>query len=275
MTPEDGSDAAATLLVGISNPETADRLVRLSATLTRSRPLDILLTHVVTVANQIGLATGQSSPEVISGRDLLEETSAAARAAGIDVRALVEVARSVEDGLLAAADSHHAEMILVGYTGEAEEEEERFDKAMQRVARKASADVIVAKFRGTEQDRILVPLASDVPLRLTGLLCRALAEDGGAAVTFLHVVESGGAEDEARRELEKALERSGLAALGPLRVLTSDDPVATIVDEARHHGLVILGPSARPGLLDAVFSSRARKIAESVPSSVILAWGPR
>ena len=56
----------ATLLVGVSNPATADRLVRISDLLTGERPWDILLTHVVTVANQIGLTTGKGAKE---GRD--------------------------------------------------------------------------------------------------------------------------------------------------------------------------------------------------------------
>lgn len=271
---------AGALLVGISNPETSHRLVRLSAALARSNPgmaspeRPLLLIHVVAIANQISLGTGRSSPEVIHARDLLQGASAAAREAGAPARAIVEVARNVEEGLLSAADSHGADMILVGYSGGdgPSDAEERFDRTMHRVARKAQADVIVAKFRRDEHRTILVPIAENAPLRLTGRLCRALADGTNAVFTFLHVSEPGASVDEARDRITAQLDAAGLGDDGQLRVVVGGDPAVEIIKEAGHHHLLVLGPSARPGILDAVFSSRARKIAESVSASVVLGW---
>ncbi|MDX1495368.1 MAG: universal stress protein [Longimicrobiales bacterium] len=265
---------AGTLLVGISNPETADALVRLAAALSRTSESDVILTHVVSVANQIALGTGSSSPEVVQARDLLQDASAAARDAGAEVRAVVEVARSVEEGLLAAADSHDAAMILVGYSGvdAAEDAEDRFDRTMHRVARKSRADVVVAKFRQVTFHRMLVPVAADAPLRLTALLCRALTAGTETAITFLHVVGPEDAPEEARRGIRARLDASGLADRGDLEVVSSDDPTEVIVSRAEAHDLVLLGPSGRPGLLDAVFSNRARRIADAVSATVVLGW---
>lgn len=266
-----------TLLVGISNPDTANHLVRLSALVTREMPSEILLTHVVTVASQISLTTGQSSPEVVRARDFLQEVKARASDTGLRVRALVEIARSVEEGLLAAAESHRAEMILVGFSekGADEEdlgEEERFDRTMHRVARKSAADVVVAKFRGDRMRRVLVPVAAEARLQVTGLLCRALGAEEENSLTFLHVVESGASEEEARARLTRLLERKGVASLGPLVVVPSDTPVETIVEEAAAYDLMVVGPSGRPGFLSTIFSNKAQRIAEEAPASVLLAW---
>ncbi len=277
MIREEPGGHGTTLLVGVSNPATADKLVRLAATLARGRPVEILLTHVVTVASQISLTTGGSSAEVMRARDFLQGVCAGARAEGTTARALVEVARSVEDGLLAAAESHEAAMILVGYSDETKGrgdrvvKEERFDRTMHRLARKAKAAVLVAKFRTGRQGSVLVPVAEGAPLGLTGLLCRSLAQEG-SEFTFLHVAGPEESEVELRGRLIAQLREAGLADRGTLRIVASTDPVAGIVEEADAHDLVILGPSGRPGLLQRVFSGRTQRIAESVSASVILAW---
>jgi len=270
---------APTLLVGISNPATVERLVQLAGGIVDTTGGEILLTHVVTVASQISLTTGRSSPEVIRARDFVQRVIAAASQSGINARGLVEVARSVEDGLLAAAESHDADTILVGYsdheTGGHVLDEERFDRTMHRVARKAHAAVVVAKLRRESYDRIAVPVASDTRLDLTRVLCRALADEGATAPTFLHVAGSDTSSAEAGRVVSSRLDEMGLLERGRLEVLSSDQVVDALVDALSDYDLVILTPSDRPGLLDRVHSSRAERIAEAVSASAILAWGSK
>lgn len=270
----------ATLLVGISNPATAERLVRLADLLGRTAEWRLLLTHVVTVADQISLTTGQSSAEVVRARDLLEDVRGKLPPAAGQVAALVEVARSVHDGLLAAADSHRAEMIMVGYSeGTGEEgdgrEEERFDRTMHRVARRSGKPTVVAKFRQAAMGRVLVPLGPSAPLQVTGLLCQALAAREETSFTFLHVSDPDESQEEARYRVQGQLEARGLAGLGRLLVSAGGDRVHAIVEEAERHDLVIVGPSGRPGFMRTIFSSTAERIAEEAPSSVLLVWDRR
>ncbi len=273
MTPSEGS-----ILVGISNPETAHRLVGLSMALADATneggDTPVLLVHVVPVANQISLSTGSSSPEVIQARDLLQRSADAALESGRQARAIVEVARNVEEGLLAAAESHEASLILVGYSGGEvrSKEEERFDRTMRRVAGKADADVVVATFRHPDHRSILVPIAENAPLRLTAKVCRALVAYTGGTVTYLHVTTPDVDEGEARARIQARLDSVDRSVEGELEVITSDDAEAAIVAESAEHDLVLLGPSGRPGLLDRIFSSRARRIAESVTASVVIGW---
>jgi nucleotide-binding universal stress UspA family protein len=103
-------------------------------------------------------------------------------------------------------------------------------------------------------------------------LCRALGRAAETSLTFLHVVESGASMDEARRRIEGRLEERGVASIGPLIVVASQDPVEAIVETAAEYDLMIVGPSRRTGLMKAIFSSRAQKIAEEAPTSVLLVW---
>lgn len=276
MSPNAPDDRSRTLLVGISNPATASRLVALAARIVAQRPWTVLLTHVVTVADQISLTTGRSSPEVVRARDFLQAVKSEAAGAGLAARALVEVARSVDEGLLSAAQSRDAALVLVGYS-EADETdaggevgEERFDRTMHQVARKAEADVVVAKFRTGTMSRILVPIADGAPLELTALLCRALAADTAGAVTFMHV--AGPEPESARPRLARQLEDAGLASLGRLDVVGGTDPLDAVTKAAEDYDLMVVGPSQRPGLMSAIFSTRAQRLAEESPASVLLAW---
>jgi nucleotide-binding universal stress UspA family protein len=266
----------ATVLVGISNPATVHGLMEFCSILSGPRPSDILLTHVVTVANQISLTTGKSSPEVVRARDFVQQTQQEAEARSINARGLVEVARSVDEGLLAAAESHRAGMILVGYSEWIHEDdqggEEEFDRTMYRVARKAHTDVIVAKFRQESFDRVLVPVGMDAPGRLLAFLARAFSLRPEASVTFFHDegLEASGGGGEAR--LEGWLAAHGLEEKGVPKVVRSDDTAQAILTESRSHDLVVVVPSKRPGLMEGIFSSKARTVAEESPASVLMAW---
>jgi nucleotide-binding universal stress UspA family protein len=277
MNRPNPSTGSKRLLVGVSNPATAARLVQLSSVLAAQGGWDILLVHVVRIASQISLTTGQGSPDVVRARDFLQAVRADAEASGVRARALVEVAREVDEGLVAAAESHEARMILVGYSEESEglaenRGEDEFDRTMHRVARKADADVLVAKFRGPGMDRILVPVAAEPPLLVTGDLCRALGSSPEATLTFFHVVAPDADVEAARESSRDWLETKGVASLGQLVVRAAENPIQAIVEEARAHDLVIVGPSSRPGFLDSIFSSRSQKIADEVSATVLMAW---
>lgn len=169
-------------------------------------------------------------------------------------------------------------MIVVGHSepgaegGAAGGSEERFDRAMHRVARRTRADVVVAKFRRQDMKKILIPVTVGAPLRLTGLVCRALTREEGADLTFFHVAEPG-AESDARQDLTARLEGEGLGELGSLEVTTAEDLVDAIVARAADADVVVLGPSGRPRLIDTIISSTGRRIAERLDASVLLAWG--
>ncbi|NIP57805.1 MAG: hypothetical protein GWM92_06155, partial [Gemmatimonadetes bacterium] len=203
MTPDHSENGRSTLLVGISNPETLDPLLHLASLLAEAGPFDVVLAHVVTVAEQRTLDSGRSSPEAIRARDFLRQAVGSVAAVGIEARAVVQVARSVDEGLLAAAESREARLILVGYS-EAEgdgEGEKEFDRVMHGVARGAEMDVVAAKFRQEEMASVLVPVAPQPRLEVTGLLCRALRARGGASIRFLHVTDPGEEAGEAEGRL--------------------------------------------------------------------------
>ena len=274
MTREQTEQDRPVLLVGLSNPATASRLVHLSSLLAREGPFDLLLTHVVTVASQISLTSGTASPETVRARDFLGDALTEVESLGAHARGVVEIARSVDEGLVAASQSRGAALILVGYSEEGADErggeEKRFDRTMHRVSRNAHCDLVVAKFRRKELKNVLVPVGADPHLRVTGLLCRALAALGDTAFTFLHLIPPGDSSEEARERMERVLAEEGLSELGNLEVLATDQVLEAIEIRAVDQDLVIIGPKGPSSPMDTIFPSTGEKIAERVSSSVLL-----
>jgi len=272
VTPDRSENGRSTLLVGISNPETLDPLLHLASILADAGPFEVVLAHVVTVAEQRTLDSGRSSPEAIRARDFLRRAVRSLAAGGIEARAVVQVARSVDEGLLSAAESRGARLILVGYSeghGDGEGEKE-FDRVMHRVAHGAETDVVVAKLRQEEMASVLVPVAPQPRLEVTGLLCRALHEGDGASIRFLHVIEPGEPESEAEGRLRERLDAAGLGDIGDVEVVAAPETVDAIAERAADYDLVIVGPATRPSLMNALFGSISERIAEGVPCSALL-----
>lgn len=270
MTKHDPS----TLLVGVANPATIPRLMGLAADLALQTKTPIVVTNVVVVPGQIGLSAVKDSPMVRAARQLLSQAIRAASGRKVKVRGVVEVAREPSEGMVAAAESQKAQALLVGYsdqgTGSASAER-AFDRIMHRVARAAACDLVVAKFRSEKKEKVLVPVAGGgTNLRLTGALAKGLAESRDAEIQFLHVTAPDKDAQEAERQVTVLLEQKGLKDLGPLEVVSSDDPVATILERCKDYDVAIVGTDARASIAEAIFGSPAEDIADQAPCTVLL-----
>jgi len=266
-----------TLLVGIANPATMPRLMKLAALIACGASYRVVVANVVRVPAQIGLSTAASSTEVALASALLRQAIRAGRRHGIQARGVVEVAREPHDGLLSAVDSQQADVLLVGYSGEPEARrtERAFDRLMHRVASRARADVVVAKLRREGSRRVLVPIAGGANLELIGALARAAASQDGAEVRFLHLIRPEAGAPEAEATFHTLLEQHGLDEVGAVEVLGTADPVRAILERADQVDLTIVGSAGRRSLSEAVFGTIAERIAAQATSSVLLAQANR
>lgn len=261
------------LLVGISNPETMHRLVDLAIRLSLATGCEIVATHVVRVPGQIGLRSARTSPEVVAARQLLLDVLDRAQQAGVEAQAVVEVGREVHEGLIAAARSRDADLVLVGFSdapGEADEaSERRFDRVMHRVGRELDADLVIGKFRGEATDRILVPVEPASDFSLIALLVRALKRDQGEVVRFLRVSIGGDPSDE-DESVRQRLAESGLAEVGRLETVESDDMANAVLAQAQDSDLILLETTSTPGPGDGLRGAVAERIAERAECSTLL-----
>ena len=266
-------DKSSTLLVGVANPATIPPLMELAADLALQTQSRIVVTNVVTVPPQIGLVSAKDSPMVRASSGLLRKAIRAVADRKVSARGVVEVAREADEGMIAAAESQKAKALLVGYSdqGTASSSAERaFDRIMHRVARSANCDLVVAKFRREKAQKILVPVAGGgTNLRLTRALVQALIDSRGATVQFLHVTKPEMAQEVEGRVLG-LLDQYGLKGLGPLDIVSSESPIATILERTKDCDLAIVGTDARATIAEAIFGNPAEGIAAQAPCSVLL-----
>jgi len=279
MSAADGTvGEAPVLLVGIANPETAPHLVDLAACLARHAGYALVATQVVTVPPQALLSSARGSPQIAAARDLLRSAVRAAAEQGVRSRAVMEVARNVHEGVISAAATQRAELILVGYSDSADgpgRSRRAFDRIAHHLARGTRCDLIVAKFRQQRLRSILIPVAAGTSLRLSGRIARAVRAAKGANVRFLHV-----AQDEAERAKQHAritalLQEHGLQDLGDLEVIVSEDVMSAIVERANQHDLAIVGAEPHPSLVNSIFGSPAEHIATEADCTVLVVRAQR
>ena len=256
------------LLVGISNPSTMPRLVDLAVRLNLSAGCELVFTHVVEVPRQIGLAAARSSPDVVAGRRLLQEALDRAGEAGVVGEAVVEVGRAAHEGLVAAARSRGADLVMVGYSEPPKEADEagekRFDRFTHRVARDLAADLIVGKFRGEGADRILVPVEPASDLTAVGLLVGAFMQDRPRTVRFLHVSAEGDRAVESD-QVRARLSDAGLAQFGELESV-SGDAAEMVLTRAENCDMILLASTPSGSLRGAVTEA----IADGAACSTLL-----
>jgi nucleotide-binding universal stress UspA family protein len=271
--PDGRYEDAPSLLVGIANPDTIPNLMQLAASIVLQTDGRLVATHIVTVPPQAKLESARASPQVAAARKLLLQAIRTGAQEGVRVRGVVEVAREVHEGLVSAASNQGAELVLVGLSDVQpgpDRAERAFDRIMHRVARQTSSDLVVAKFRGSSMSRVLVPIAGDVNLRVTGLIVRALAERKHAVVRFLHVAEPGTDTENAVARISALLAEHELDGLGELRVVSGDDSLSVALAQVNEHDLTIVGASSRPSLAESVFGSWAERLATQAERTVLL-----
>ncbi|MFP4248933.1 MAG: universal stress protein [Armatimonadota bacterium] len=272
------NDEKPTLLVGISNPETTGGLMDLAKSLAEHADYEVVATHILPVPPQAHLSSARGSGEMAAAREKLLEAIREAGARNVRARGVIEVAREVNEGLVSAAESQKASLILVGYSdpGDREEDgdgERSFDRVMHAVARNTEADLVVAKLRREEVGSILLPINTGLNLAVSGMLARAISREREAPVTLIHLLREDEEEDEARERLEANLDEEGLSDLGELVIepLSDDvEPIDQLVEIASGYDMAIVGAEPRPSIAESVFGSWAERVAREADCTVLL-----
>lgn len=266
------------VMVGIAEPEAAAGLIDLAVSIALSEGHEVIAVHVVDVPPQAHLGSVRGSPEMIEARTRLLAAIRQASARDVSVRGVVEVARDVAEGLVSAADTQGASLILVGYSdpdGEVDGDDEvrAFNRVMHQVARNAQADLAVARLRHDRIGSILLPINRGRNLSLSGMLARTLSRANDAPVSIVHLLGDDEDEAETRQQIESRLAKEGLDDLGDLMIEPLDaetSPVDGIIALADRHDLAILGASPRPSISESIFGGWPERIAREASCSTLV-----
>ncbi len=149
------------LLVALSNPETADLLLRLAIAIARERDYELECVRIIVVARNC--LPSETPVRTSQAQRLLRRAVRYGQRAQISVHTQIRVAHDVAQTILEIEKQRHIDLILMGWQGKPTTGQV-INRSVQTVLRKAVSNVLVVKSphgQGAKQwDRWLVPISS-------------------------------------------------------------------------------------------------------------------
>jgi len=257
------------ILVPIANPESVEQLMRTALDLAAERNAEIEVMSVVTVPQQTPLSEGRQFAG--AERDVLQKALdiAADERPEVPVSGRVRISHDVATAILNTVEQDDVDLVLLGWRGRSHRRDIVLGSNLDRVVTGARCDVLVERI-GPVRDvnSILVPAAGGPHAEFAAEIAHAIGVRNDARVTVLHVAPEGtsGADDTV------AATASVLDDLDTETVLVeSDDVVGTIVEEAEHHDLTVVGASREGLLQQLVFGAIPEEVGRRVDDTVIMA----
>lgn len=232
------------VVVGVANPETVIRLIRLGCIMTTEYRGRVTAVTVVEIEDQELPGDSEHHDRMTLGYDLLHAAEDVARACNARLECRIAVGRPVGEVLAEVAEAEAARLIIVGYS-EADgspPHDASFDRLIDEIAKHAPCDLLVAKFRGPERyERVLVPVMQRLNMDIRRDFLTALHNQLGTRVEVVHFAPSE-AEGLARHEEFAAwLAERGVCDWVELSVRVHPDPAEAIVAATADYDAVVLG----------------------------------
>jgi len=261
-----------TIVVGVANPETLAPLMETACLMAKQFAGRIVATNVVPPPT--GDSSGDARTDGLTqANQLLGEALDIAASYSIPCDGTVSLARQIHEGIIDIAVGRQAKVIVVGFSERQEPAlaEHNFDRIIDALAAHSPCHLLVAKFRdGQRFDKVLVPVASQLNLQLTGDLVTTLHYQAAARIDFIHFA-SGTAEAERKaQDLSRSLADSGLKDCGTMTVQISPEPAQAIVETSHGYDVVVVGTPPLEALRRRLFGSVAEHITEHAACTTYL-----
>jgi CIC family chloride channel protein len=164
------------LLVLLSNPQTAPRLMAMAVAIARDRDYEIEALHVIVVAPHQSLVEVPVRTAV--GERMLRQAVSLGLAWQVPVHTQIRVAHNLATAVLQTIKSQHVNLALMGWKGRKAASEWIFSRSIDPVMHQAGCEVVLVKFNEqTKLDRWLVPMAggpnADLAIKLLPALTTA------------------------------------------------------------------------------------------------------
>ena len=267
-----------TVVVALSNPSHVDQLMRTAVDFSRGTGGRI---EVVSVIHKHA-----SSPfllfeeelikaEYSSGQqEVLERAVQIAEQASIPVGEHLLVGQDISDAILSLLPTVDADALLLGWQRRSRPADIVLGTTVDPLVRRAPCDVFIERIGTTADgmDEILLPTAGGPHDAASTTLAGSVASATDARISVVSYVPPEATAE--TRSACRAYVESAMAALSNVRVeggvAEADDVAGAIVDDARHHDLVVLGATRERRLQNRLVGSVAATVAEQAPIPVII-----
>jgi len=261
------------LLLPLSNPKTADTLLKLAIAIAGDHQYEIECLHVVVVPRH--QAPAEATVSTAAGQRLLGQAMRQGQAWHIPVHTQVRVTHDLDSAILQVIKERHIDLVLMGWKGTTTTPGRIFSRVIDTMIRQAACHVVLIKLQENAHfDRWFVPLAGGPNAQQAIQLLPALVSLSKAPkIKLCQVFEPDhGAPD--ITILEKAthfLQQHLDADLTTIPICAKSVSEALLDCAHHHHSQVIVMGASREGLLQqAIHGNIPATIARSSEQTVIL-----
>lgn len=261
------------VVVGVANPETATRLVRLGCILTNEYGGRVTAVTVVEVKGEELPRGAAHHDRMTLGYDLLNAAEGVARACGSQFQGRIAVGRPVAEVLDEIAQAEDARLIVVGYSdaNNTRPDSDEFERLIDEIADHAPCDLLIARFRGPERfARVLAPVSGRLNMDIRREFLLALHHQLGARVEIIHFACSAEEGAVMHEELANWLAERQVHDLVELRVQVHPDPAAAIEAASADYDAVVLGTAPLYEVRRRYFGAVAEHVASHAACSTFL-----
>jgi len=261
-----------TIMVALANPRTESALITLAGALAKHKGGQVLATHIATVPDQTALETAAANRNQIdaTSESLLDAAKADAEAFDVPIQTKTILSHRGIEEVFDAARTNDADTVVMGYGG-TRFAGGRAEGTLDELAHDLPCDFLVLDGQDLDISDVLVPTAGGLSSDLSAEVASALQETVDAAVSLLHVVDSGG--EESGREFMREWAAEHDLSTADIHIETGDVE-ETIERVGRDYSLVIVGATERGLLSRIVRGSLVFDVIETLDTPVLLTERP-
>ncbi|WP_016952810.1 chloride channel protein [Anabaena sp. PCC 7108] len=269
------------LLVTVANPDTAETLLKMAATIARDR-------HYELECLQIILVSRHSSPSATrvrtaKSRRLLRHAENLAKKWDIPIHTQIRVAHDVAQAVLETIKERHIDLIFMGWKGNTSTPGRIFGTVVDTIIRQATCDVVLVKLGNIADanhfNRWLVPMAGGPNAPIAIKLLPALVTLGNEPeIRLMQIFKPSELQPDMtvlEASTHQLMRHRNLHSTVTATSVQADDVAEEVINLVKTEGydVVVLGASREGLLQQAIQGNIPETIASGVDITVVLVRG--
>ncbi|MEJ2722544.1 MAG: amino acid permease, partial [bacterium] len=260
------------ILIPLHNPDHVIPLMKLAIPIAKANDGEIIVLGVIAVPQNLPIHEGMRF--VHHKTPLLRDAVQFGTDHGVSTRPALRIAHRVYDGILRAAESERASLVLMGWKGYTTTGDRIMGEVTDKVVRHVPCDLITVKLKGDiTLDKILVPTAGGPHASLAAEYVSVYQNAYRSVVSCCYVVPEAAAADTRARAAEwidKTIHLTGLKGRVERRIIEGRKVASALAKTAEEFDLIVLGASKEGVFSSVLFGEIPEKVARYSRTPVMI-----
>ena len=260
------------VLVALHNPDNVKILLDFAIPIAKQRELPLVAVSIVQVPPQIPIHEGMRFTH--HKESLLNQAKKFASDNGTNLETDLVIAHHISDGILAAANRHKADALVMGWKGFTDAKDRIFGEIADRIIRLAPCDLLLLKIgERRELRRCLLPTAGGPNANLASTILGAIAKDHKMSITAGYIVPENASQEQkeaGEKRIDETLQHIDKQIKYQKEIIESKSIAGGIASASRKYDLVVIGAAKEPFFRKMLFGEIPEKVARFSPTSVLV-----